>query len=161
MEETMSEPTAEAVPSRIPWPPFLIAGTLGFGFLLDRVTSLALPDSPAITLAGGTLIVLAIINDMWCFALFIAARTTVMPNRAVTRMITTGPYRFSRNPIYVSHVVLTGAIGLIAHSPFVLLLLPVLVLAFARLSILPEERYLERHFGDDFRAYAARTRRWL
>ena len=157
----MSEPAAEAVPSRIPWPPFLIAGTLGLGFLLDRVTGLALPDSPAITLAGGALIVLAIINDVWCFALFNAARTTVMPNRAVTRMVTTGPYQFSRNPIYVSHVVLTGGIGLIAQSPFVPLLLPALVLAFARLSILPEERYLERHFGDDFRAYAAHTRRWL
>jgi protein-S-isoprenylcysteine O-methyltransferase Ste14 len=161
MEETMPEPAAEAVPSRIPWPPVLIAGTLGLGFLLDRMTGLALPGSPAITLVGGVLIVLAIINDVWCFALFIAARTTVMPNRAATRMVTAGPYRFSRNPIYLSHVVLTGGIGLIAQSPFVLLLLPVLVLAFARLSILPEERYLERRFGDDFRAYAARTRRWL
>lgn len=157
----MSEPTAEAVPSRIPWPPFLIAGTLGLGFLLDRVTGLALPSSPTITFIGGVLIVLALINDAWCFALFISARTTVMPNRAVTRMVTSGPYRFSRNPIYVSHVVLTGGIALIAQSPFVLLLLPALVLAFARLSILPEERYLERRFGDDFRAYAAHTRRWL
>jgi protein-S-isoprenylcysteine O-methyltransferase Ste14 len=161
MEETMSEPAAEAVPSRIPWPPVLIAGALGLGFVLDWMTGLALPDTLAITFIGGALVVLAIVNDVWCFALFSAARTTVMPNRAVTRMVSAGPYRISRNPIYLSHVVLTGGIGLIAQSPFVMLLLPALVLAFARLSIMPEERYLERRFGDDFRAYAARTPRWL
>lgn len=151
----------DAVPSRIPWPPVLVAGTLGLGLILDRVTGLALPDSPIITVIGGVLVGLALINDAWCFALFLAARTTVMPNRAVARMVTTGPYRVSRNPIYVSHVVLTGGIGLVVQSLFVPLLLPALVFAFARLSIMPEERYLERRFGDDFRAYAARTPRWL
>lgn len=158
----MLEPAdVQDAPSRIPWPPVLVAGTLGLGFLLDRMTGLALPDSLTIKVVGGLLILLAILNDAWCFALFGAARTTVMPNRAVTRMVTTGPYRFSRNPIYVSHVALTGGLALIASSLFALLLLPALVVALIRLSIVPEERHLARRFGDAFQTYASRTPRWL
>ena len=75
--------------------------------------------------------------------------------------VSEGPFRFSRNPIYVSHVALIFGLGLFLGSPFTLLLTPVLALGLTKLAIEPEERHLLGKFGDDYRSYMARTRRWL
>lgn len=148
-------------PSRIPWPPILIVATLIAGRGLDIAAghSLALPGA-AVTI-GALIIVLAVANDVWCAGMFWRHKTTIMPHRAVSSLITDGPYRFSRNPIYVSHVALTFGIALLMRSAGVALLIPVLVYALAKLAIEPEERHLALKFGDEFQNYARRVRRWL
>jgi protein-S-isoprenylcysteine O-methyltransferase Ste14 len=75
--------------------------------------------------------------------------------------VTEGPFRFSRNPIYVSHVALIFGLGLFLGSPFTLLLTPLLAIGLTKLAIEPEERHLLEKFGGDYRSYMARTRRWL
>ena len=154
---------ANAPPSRIPWPPVLMAMTLAAGLALDAATGASLidPSSPLPQLAGATIVVLALANDVWCFRILSRHQTTIMPHRAASFLVTEGPFRFSRNPIYVSHVALIFGLGLFLGSPFTLLLTPVLAFGLTKLAIEPEERHLLEKFGDDYRSYMARTRRWL
>jgi protein-S-isoprenylcysteine O-methyltransferase Ste14 len=148
----------DEAPSRIPWPPILIIAVVGFGLLLDRFAPLSL--TPRLQGVGALLVALAVSTDIWCARELWRHRTTVQPHRAVSTLVTSGPYRWSRNPIYVSHVVLTAGLGLLFGNLWILLLTPVMILGLARFSIAPEEAYLARKFGAAFADYAARTRRW-
>lgn len=155
---------ANAPPSRIPWPPILMGLTLAAGLALDAATGASLIDrasSPLPQLAGAAIVVLALANDVWCFRILSRNQTTIMPHRAASSLVTEGPFRFSRNPIYVSHVALIFGLGLFLGSPFTLLLTPLLAFGLTKLAIEPEERHLLGKFGDDYRSYMARTRRWL
>jgi len=151
-------------PARAPWPPMLIVATLAAGATLDAMSGGALKSYVSFSAArilGGGVVTLAIANDIWCAATLARHRTTIMPHRAASHLATDGPFQWSRNPIYISHVAATFGLGLLLNSPFTILLTPLLALALARLSIEPEERHLLSKFGEDYRAYMARTRRWL
>jgi protein-S-isoprenylcysteine O-methyltransferase Ste14 len=111
--------------------------------------------------AGATVVILALVNDIWCVASMARHRTTIRPDRAASSLVTEGPFRWSRNPIYVSHVALTAGLGLAFGSAWVVLLLPALVVGLTKLAIEPEERHLSIKFGSRFAAYVAQTRRWL
>jgi protein-S-isoprenylcysteine O-methyltransferase Ste14 len=155
---------ATAPPSRMPWPPILMAMTLAAGLALDAATGASLIDrasSSIIQVAGAVIVFLALVNDVWCFRTLSRHQTTILPHRAASFLVTEGPFRFSRNPIYISHVALIFGLGLFLGSPFTLLLTPVLVIGLTKLAIEPEERHLLGKFGDDYRSYMARTRRWL
>jgi protein-S-isoprenylcysteine O-methyltransferase Ste14 len=153
--ETIDEPT-----TRIPWPPILIAAAICGGLVLDHLAPWAILP-PLASLFGGAVIALTLANDIWCALTLSRHRTTILPHRPASALVTDGPYRYSRNPIYVSHVATTLGVGLLLRTPWIALLTPLLVVGLTRLAILPEERHLSRKFGADFAAYAARTRRWL
>lgn len=110
---------------------------------------------------GVAMIAIAFANDLWCASHFVRRKTTILPHRAASALVTEGPFRFSRNPIYISHLATTAGIGLLIASPFTVLLTPALALALTKFAIEPEERHLEESFGDAWRAYMARTPRWL
>lgn len=155
---------SSAPPSPIPWPPILMATTLAAGMALDAATGASLIDRASSSLpqvAGVAIVLLALANDVWCFRILSRHQTTIMPHRAASYLVTEGPFRFSRNPIYVSHVALIFGLGLFLGSPFTLLLTPLLAIGLTKLAIEPEERHLLGKFGDDYRSYMARTRRWL
>jgi protein-S-isoprenylcysteine O-methyltransferase Ste14 len=147
-------------PTRIPWPPILILATVATGLLLDQLAPLAQVNWIAKT-TGGAIVMLALANEIWCATFFRRYRTTILPHRAVSMLITNGPYRLSRNPIYLSHVAFTFGLGLVLGSPWIVVLTPALILGLSVLAIMPEERHLSRKFGSVFAAYAARTPRWL
>jgi len=150
-----------AASARFPWPPALVALALAGGFALGPVA----PDWPlarAPSLAiGGVIILCALAVDLWCASLFRRRHTTLAPHRAASTLIVDGPYRYSRNPIYIAHICLVIGIGVFTRASGVLLLAPVLALALDRLSAAPEEKRLAEQFGPEFRAFAARTRRWI
>lgn len=157
-------PQADAPPARAPWPPMLIALAIMGGLALDRLSGGALSGlvsfsgAPAL---GGVIVALALANDAWCAFVFARHNTTILPHRAAARLATDGPFRWSRNPIYVSHVAVVLGLGLLLASPFIILLTPLLAFGLQKLSVEPEERHLMAKFGEDYRAYMARTRRWL
>ena len=97
----------------------------------------------------------------WAAAGFIRAGTPLEPYKESLVLVTSGPYRFSRNPIYLGvALVLTGFwLWLGSLSPG--LVLPCFVIAIERRFILREEAHLEERFGASFRAYRASVRRWL
>jgi protein-S-isoprenylcysteine O-methyltransferase Ste14 len=159
-----SLPDDAAPPARAPWPPILIALALLCGLTLDWISGGALGGRIAFSgakLLGGVIIALALANDAWCATIFARHGTTILPHRAAARLATDGPFRWSRNPIYVSHVAVVAGVALLLASPFTLLLTPLLGFGLQKLAIEPEERHLLAKFGKEYRAYMARTRRWL
>ena len=90
-----------------------------------------------------------------------AHNTSANPRRPTAAIVTTGPFRFTRNPLYLSLTLIVVACACFADSLIMLLLTVPLVATLQLGVILPEERYLERKFGDDYRRYRAEVRRWL
>ncbi|MFQ5762401.1 MAG: methyltransferase family protein [Candidatus Bathyarchaeia archaeon] len=78
-----------------------------------------------------------------------------------TRVISTGPYAFSRNPMYVSWMPIYVGIAFIINTVWLVLLMPAVLIFTHYFIIIPEEQYLERRFGDDYRRYRDRVRRYL
>lgn len=92
---------------------------------------------------------------------FRRARTSMVPMRPTTALVTSGPYRFTRNPMYVGMAVLYAALALSLGVIWALVFLPLVIIAVDRLVIAREEPYLERKFGDQYREYKSSVRRWL
>jgi protein-S-isoprenylcysteine O-methyltransferase Ste14 len=94
---------------------------------------------------------------------FVKARTTVDPHRPqkATRLVTGGIYRLTRNPMYLGMLLmLVGGAFALAH-PLALLPPPLFVLYMNRFQIGPEERFMGEKFGDEYRAFTERVRRWI
>lgn len=113
--------------------------------------------------AGLSLIAAAVLMDFWSLGLFFRAHTTfnpVHPERTHA-LVTDGPYRYTRNPMYVGLlVILSGwAIYLGGFSSF--LFLPLFVLILTVQQIIPEEKMLEQKFGDAYLGYKMRVPRWI
>ena len=110
---------------------------------------------------GAALIVLGIVLMLWAVAVFRSHQTSVVPHQVPVRIITTGPFRRSRNPIYLGDVmVLTGAVLWWGAWPS-LVLIPVFVAILVRRFIAPEEARMKQNFGPEFDRYAEKTPRWL
>jgi protein-S-isoprenylcysteine O-methyltransferase Ste14 len=112
-------------------------------------------------LLGVLLIAPAVVLALWCLLLFRWAGTAVEPWHPSTVLVTGGPYRLSRNPIYLAMAVAFAGLACAVDSLWLLALLPVLVLALDRGVIAREEPYLQRRFGAAYRDYRVRVRRWL
>lgn len=87
--------------------------------------------------------------------------TTILPHEGASTLVTDGPYRWRRHPIYIADVFILFGAGEVTRNIWFVLLAFVFAVAVTRLQIIPEERHLEAKFGDAWRAYAARTRRWI
>lgn len=146
---------------RFPLPPLLFAVPLGAALLAGRALPLPLPRLPGTRVAGITLVLAGMVFSLSGTATVLRHRTTVVPHRPVTRLVTAGPYRISRNPMYTGHAVSCVGAALWAGSSWPLIVLPLSVLATRRLVIEPEEDYLAARFGTDYEHYRARVRRWI
>ena len=82
-------------------------------------------------------------------------------DRPVPRLTTEGPFSYSRNPSYLALAAIYAGIAVLRNSLWTMLLLPFVVYVIRREVIGREERYLERAFGEEYRAYRARVRRWI
>ena len=92
---------------------------------------------------------------------FRRAKTTPVPIRPATTLVMSGPYRFTRNPMYVGLAIATLGCGRVLRTWWPLVLLIPTIAIVNEFVILPEERYLHRRFGVEYDAYARRVRRWL
>jgi protein-S-isoprenylcysteine O-methyltransferase Ste14 len=145
-------------------PPFLYLACLLTGLALDRVRPLplALPEAALIRwTGGGGPIVLGVAVVAAGIRNFSRAATPVPSNQPVRALVTTGIHAWSRNPIYVGMSLCYAGIAIAARSPWVLILSLPLVVILRYGVVAREEAYLERRFGDTYRDYKARVRRWL
>jgi protein-S-isoprenylcysteine O-methyltransferase Ste14 len=110
---------------------------------------------------GATLIMVAIALFAYSVAEFRAAGTPVPARKPTTAIVRTGPYRFSRNPIYLAFSLLQLGIGIWVNSLWLLATLVGAVALIHYVVIAREERYLERRFGAQYLDYKASVRRWL
>lgn len=145
-------------------PPFLFLGALALGCLL----SLVIPIGPGLgrpnTLAlmvGLAFVLLGVALAVVSVRSFHVAGTSVVPGEPSTALVVTGPYAFTRNPIYVGFVLAYFGLAIVLTSLWVLLLLIPELAILQRGVVEREELYLERQFGDAYRRYQARVPRWL
>lgn len=110
---------------------------------------------------GGVLALTAIAIDITTFMAFRKHKTTVMPNKAATNLITTGPFAWSRNPIYVANTALVLGAGLYFGNLWLVVFAFVAAFVTQKLAIEREEKHLAGKFGAAWEAYAARVRRWV
>jgi protein-S-isoprenylcysteine O-methyltransferase Ste14 len=145
-------------------PPLIYLGFLAVGIGLGMLIP-AIPLGPgwlAERLIVGGLLVVTGIGLAWVAKQrFEAAGTAVNPLRPTTVFVATGPYLFTRNPMYLGMTVAYLGIGLALDNAWVLALVVPLLLVIEFGVIRREERYLEGKFGDPYRDYRRRVRRWL
>lgn len=143
-------------------PPIAWASAVIAGFVLDWLEPLPfVPDDWPGGLIGAVIFVLALALAVWAIDTMTRAGTNVPTNRPTIAIVEWGPYRFTRNPIYLG--MFGGLIGLaIAFDNLWLLLMLVPFALVIRYGVVArEEAYLERRFGDAYRGYRQRVRRWL
>lgn len=110
---------------------------------------------------GWLLIVAGLLLMFWTMWTFYRHRTTVNPYKAASTLCTSGPFRFSRNPIYLGDWLVLGGVALLIHSLWPLAFAP-LIWAMLRYGVIRhEEVHLEEKFGDAYRSYKTRVRRWI
>ncbi len=147
-------------PGVIP-PPLIYGCALLIGLGLDWLWPNPVLPVPAQYLVGGIVIALAGVLIAVVLREFFRAKTSFGFRLPSSALITTGPFRYSRNPAYVSLSMLYFGFGIVVDSVWILGLGVVAVLITHYAVILCEEAYLERKFGDEYRAYVAEVRRWI
>ena len=153
--------TQRDTPGVIAPPPLGLLGFLLAGLALDWIRPLPLLPAVVQYAIGGVLIALASAFAFSAIARFLRAGTNVPTRRPATVLVTNGPYRFTRNPIYTGMILLLLGIGVMVDSAWILAMAVPLALVLRFGVIAREERYLEAKFGDPYRAYCARVRRWI
>ncbi len=156
----MTEPDIDA-PDVLTFPPVIFIIFYAIGYVTDRAFPADLGASVIRYAVGGLLIAASVALVAWAVAQFVRAKTHVDVRKPANSLVTQGPYRLSRNPMYLAMTLLYAGFAIIFSLPFTLaLLIPCLALLH-RGVISREESYLERKFGEEYRDYKSRVRRWL
>lgn len=160
----MTEPQAAPArdrPGVIAPPPLIYLAGLAVGAGLDWAWPAPLLPQLAQYVLGGVLIAAGLGLILTCALLFRRHGTHIEPYRPTLALVTAGPYRVSRNPIYVGLTLAAAGVAAAVDSAWMLaMLVPVLVVMHFGV-IQREEAYLEAKFGDAYRVFRGRTRRWL
>jgi protein-S-isoprenylcysteine O-methyltransferase Ste14 len=142
-------------------PPLVYLGSILLGLLLHFAWPLPLVRHPVGALIGAGVVLVAVGLFIAAVRTFRTAGTPVPGNRPTTTIVRTGPYRFSRNPIYLAFTALQLGIALWVGDAWLLITL-VPALALMSFWVIPrEERYLEARFPSEYLPYKSSVRRWL
>ena len=139
-------------------PPVWLLGFLGAAWGMARLTQ---PGPPILVWTGAGLVVAGLVLAVWAALAFRAARTTIVPRMKPSALVSRGPYRASRNPIYLADLMILAGAALILRAPWALVLVVPFQQVLLRLFVLPEEAVLEAELGQPYRDYKARVPRWL
>jgi len=143
---------------RIP-PPVMVAGVMGGGWLLDRVWTIQI--GPPLVGLGGAVIFLAIALIGWALLVMVRAGNDPRPDKPDAALVEAGPFRWSRNPIYLGFLLASAGLALIWGTLWGWVGVAVLHGLLDRLVIAKEEAYLAARFGAAYEGYKARVRRWM
>jgi len=145
---------------RVPPPPIYVLALL-LGLVLDRKAHLPFLPRGVARLLGWPLVGGGMALAAWFARTMRDADTTMHINKPVSRVVQDGPFRYSRNPGYLSLTMLYAGIAVLRNALWAILLLPLVVYVIEREVIEREERYLERTFGEEYLNYKKRVRRWV
>jgi protein-S-isoprenylcysteine O-methyltransferase Ste14 len=148
-------------PGVIIFPPLLYIGTLLLGLVLNYFWPMPLTSGKALRIAGAGLVVASGMVASWGARTMRRAGTNVLPAKPTLTIVTDGPFRFSRNPLYLANAIVFVGLALIFNAVWPLFLLVPMLCVVHRGIIRREERYLETKFGETYLAYKARVRRWI
>jgi len=158
----MAEKEAD-IPGVVAPPVLIYLVPMGAGFCLDFFLiplSTGLPGL-LLSIVGAVLILLALVLIFPALFDFRRAGTDSRPWKETSAIVATGPYRITRNPMYLGFTLIMLAAGLMLDTLWILMLLPPVLLVMRQGVILREERYLEHKFGQAYLDYKSRVRRWL
>jgi protein-S-isoprenylcysteine O-methyltransferase Ste14 len=149
---------------RIPPPLFYLLSLLS-GFILQRFVPIPIvrgaEGARTLRIIGWVVIVLSLLLFAWAVSTFKRLRTAVIPVHPATLLVEEGPYKFTRNPMYLGMTILYVGITLAGNTVWPLLFLPEAIALVYFFAIRLEEHYLRYEFGDAYAAYCARVRRWI
>jgi len=151
-------------PNRLPWPPIIYVVAIALSVILHWLWPLPWLGSPL----SDFLLPVGVLTGLGAIAIDVAAmrtlgraRTTIMPNRASENLVTTGPYSFTRNPIYLGNTMLMIAAALVFGIAWFIPLALAAAFATQKLAIEREEHHLAIRFGKRYRDYQKKVRRWI
>ena len=142
-------------------PPFVYLGAIALGLLLQFAWPFRLVSRAVSVPLGGTAVLVSVALFFYAVRTFRTAGTPVPGNRPTTTIVRTGPYRCSRNPIYLSFSLLQLGVAFWVNSLWLLVTLIPAVALMSFVVIPREEQYLETRFPSDYMPYKASVRRWL
>jgi len=149
---------------RIP-PPFLFAMPLLTGFIVQHfVPTHIVTGAHAIhtlRLVGLAEVAIALSLMGWAMSTFLRFRTPIIPVQRARALVSEGPFRLTRNPMYLGFTVLYIGIAFFANAFWPLVFLPEAIALAYLFAIRLEEAYLTREFGNAYRDYCSRVRRWI
>jgi protein-S-isoprenylcysteine O-methyltransferase Ste14 len=145
---------------RVP-PPLFYVGAIAGGALLRRAAALPIGGGGMRVVAAWLFVALFAGLFAWSMVWFARQKTTFIPDKAANALVLDGPFRVTRNPLYLAMALLTIGAGLWLDTWWVPILLFPAVAIVDRYVIAREEAYLQRRFGAEYEAYCARVRRWL
>ena len=167
---TMKQPNKPAAtgialtPNRFPWPPIIYAAAILIGALSKFVLPTPWIESPGsdfLFAIGVLIIVTGLTLDIRAMQTLHAAKTTILPIKGADHLVTSGPFKISRNPIYLGNTLLTFGAGLVFGIIWFLPLAFIAALLTSKLAIEREEAHLSAKFGKNWRDYAQKVRRWF
>jgi protein-S-isoprenylcysteine O-methyltransferase Ste14 len=148
---------------RIP-PAFYVGGFL-LGMWLESIVRIRIVQNDAsertLALVGWTVAILGLAFSLWGILTFQLAHTPMFPYGKATRVVQSGPYSFTRNPMYVGGAVSYIGIAIAMNMVWPIILLPLVLWGLFFFVIRQEERYLGELFGDEYADFRKRVRRWL
>jgi protein-S-isoprenylcysteine O-methyltransferase Ste14 len=144
------------------FPPAVPLTAILIGYGIGRLWPIDLHLAAAVRYGVGfTLLAVVVGVGLWSVVLFRRSGQDESPFEPTPHIVDRGPYRVTRNPMYLQLVLFCVAMAFVLANIWILVLTPLVVLALCKLAIEPEEAYLERKFGDTYRDYKRRVRRWL
>jgi protein-S-isoprenylcysteine O-methyltransferase Ste14 len=142
-------------------PPLWYLLAVLIGVVLNRHWPLPIAEGPLTIIAGVFFVAGWMALAFASIGRFRRSKTSIIPIRPAEALVLSGPYRHTRNPMYVGLALLTIACGLLLATWWPIVLLVPTLAIMQQFVILPEERYLRRRFGTEYEAYIRRVRRWL
>ena len=142
-------------------PPLIYLALLVLGLLLNRRFPVSFLPRRMARILGWPLLGGGVLLIGWFEWAMRHAGTPTNPYKPVTRVVTEGPFRYTRNPGYLAMTMIYTGIAGLANALWAILLLPVAMFAIQRGVIEREERYLAGKFGEEYLRYKARVRRWV
>ena len=150
-------------PLSFPWPPLFYGAAIFAAWMFHQFAGLPalLPNEKLRWITGATMISMAIGLDLWATKTLLESCTTILPHRASRHLVTHGPYRYTRNPIYLGYTLITMGIGLFTGNAWFFIMATLAAVFTTMLAIRREEMHLHARFGIEYERYCRKTRRWI
>jgi protein-S-isoprenylcysteine O-methyltransferase Ste14 len=148
-------------PNTIPWPPILLLCGIAIAAALGSYSPLNETLPFAIQVGGYAILAIGIVFDFSAIYTMWRAKTNILPHLAAKRLITTGPFYLTRNPIYVGNTASLFGMSLAFSNLWYAIAATFIAVLVDRLAIRREERHLEARFGSAWAKYESSTPRWL
>jgi len=144
-------------------PPLMFFAFLGIGFLLDCLFPLKIFQLTGVArfVFSGILVAVSGYLALGSIIVLMRNKTPFDPSKPTLKIVRQGPYRLSRNPMYLALLLLLAGVAVFTGSLWMCLAVPVLLITLDLIAIRPEEVYLELSFGTRYLEYKASVRRWL